>query len=377
MAVLLAGPAGAVTPADQMRAIYRTDAPISAFSGEFLAALPLETVQTFIDELRDVTGPILDVEEADDGLILRTRSHDMTARITLSEAGQITGLWFGQPVPIDVSLEEVEARLGELPGEVSWIVVREGEVLSRDGGDKALAVGSAFKLAVLAVLRDEIAAETRAWDDVVRLRNRHRALPSGILQDFPEGAPLTLHSVAALMIAMSDNTATDLLIDVLGRDAVAEKLGVEDLLSTREFFALKSSAGLRDRYLGADGPEARREAAVAAASAARLDPGKASMPHMAGIEWYVPVERLCTLMGEVAHLDLMAIPSQSVPLPVYRFGRVAFKGGSENGVLNLTAQFRDEQAQDVCVSLTVNAEGGMEVDDVTHGFAALASVFRD
>ena len=43
-------------------------------------------------------------------------------------------------------------------------------------------------------------------------------------QDWPKGAPVTLHTLATLMISISDNTATDQLIAIVGRDAIAEEL---------------------------------------------------------------------------------------------------------------------------------------------------------
>lgn len=46
--------------------------------------------------------------------------------------------------------------------------------------------------------------------------------PTGRLQDEPTGTSVTVAEAADLMIAISDNTATDLLIDLVGRDAVED-----------------------------------------------------------------------------------------------------------------------------------------------------------
>ena len=81
-------------------------------------------------------------------------------------------------------------------------------------------MGSTFKLATLTALRRDIEKKKRAWTDVVTLRPEVRSLPSGILRDWPDGSPLTLYALAALMISKSDNTATDALIGLLGRDAI-------------------------------------------------------------------------------------------------------------------------------------------------------------
>ncbi|TGD44549.1 hypothetical protein EEB11_02875 [Pseudotabrizicola sediminis] len=80
-------------------------------------------------------------------------------------------------------------------------------------------------------------AGQRDWADVVRLDSHNTSLPSGLMQDWPVGSSVTLHTATLLMIAESDNTATDLLIDLLGRDRIAARLGLatQDLLTTREF----------------------------------------------------------------------------------------------------------------------------------------------
>src|SRR5215472_9459217 len=106
--------------------------------------------------------------------------------------------------------------------------------------DTALAVGSTFKLAALATLRSDVDKKKRSWKDVVELRPEAKSLPSGVLQDWPDHAPLTLYTLAALMISQSDNTATDALIGLLGREKVeAFASRNKPYLTTREMFVLK------------------------------------------------------------------------------------------------------------------------------------------
>ena len=97
------------------------------------------------------------------------------------------------------------AALKALPGEVAYLVEQEGEVLAAHRADDKLAVGSAFKLAVLLALHERIESGAADWADVIRLKPGHVSLPSGFLQRMPPGSPLTLHSLAAAMIAESDS----------------------------------------------------------------------------------------------------------------------------------------------------------------------------
>jgi beta-lactamase class A len=129
-------------------------------------------------------------------------------------------------------------------------------------GHEQFAIGSTFKLWVLDALAGEIALGRLRWDQVVRLGQR--SVPSGMMQDWPQGAAVTVETLATLMISRSDNTATDTLIRLLGREAVARRViatrhsapqRMLPILTTAEVFALKS------------GPEADRQAFLAVSEA--------------------------------------------------------------------------------------------------------------
>ena len=69
-----------------------------------------------------------------------------------------------------------------------------------------IAVGSTVKLAVLAALEQEVEKGRLSWTSIVDLKPEWKSFPSGILREWPDGSPLTLHTLAALTIALSDNT---------------------------------------------------------------------------------------------------------------------------------------------------------------------------
>jgi beta-lactamase class A len=84
------------------------------------------------------------------------------------------------------------------------------------------------------------------WLERLTLRREDRTLGSGLLLDFSEGAALTLHDLAVLMMAISDNTATNMLIDRLGRGAINQAcreagLRVTELRGKVDFDRLRES----------------------------------------------------------------------------------------------------------------------------------------
>jgi beta-lactamase class A len=90
------------------------------------------------------------------------------------------------------------------------------------GGDEVAPLGSVFKLSVLGALADAIDAGALTWDDELTIEEADRSLPTGELQD-RVGGTTTVREAATLMVSLSDNTATDLLIHELDRSTVRRR----------------------------------------------------------------------------------------------------------------------------------------------------------
>lgn len=79
---------------------------------------------------------------------------------------------------------------------------------------------SMIKIMVLfELVRAGARGQAQLWERVT-LRRQDKTLGSGLLLDLDEGANLTLRDLAVLMMAISDNTATNMLIDRLGLHAI-------------------------------------------------------------------------------------------------------------------------------------------------------------
>jgi len=189
-------------------------------------AIQLASLGTF--EISKVTRPAPGASGTGSALVQLTSdkgySMPMTIVVDQSPPNLITGLLFGPPTRTAGSIEDILTQLRALPGEASLYVARiDGSTLvpivAVDTA-RAMAIGSAFKLYVLAELVREIQTGQRHWDDVVRIDSSWKSLPSGILQTWPSGAPVTLQTLATLMISQRDNTAADHLLHTLGRENV-------------------------------------------------------------------------------------------------------------------------------------------------------------
>jgi hypothetical protein len=313
--------------------------------------------------------------------------------ITPDASGQVIGFLIDRVEPADIAalttLDQVGKALSRLPGSAAFVVTdiaagRRPE--SALAADRPLAIGSTFKLVILAELVRAIDAGERRWTDEVTLGALE--LPAGGIHQLAPGTKVTLRRLAEQMISVSDNSATDQLLHELGRERVERMLGpvgfrdaAADVpfLSTMELFKLKGVEGgaLGRRYLAA-GPDERRR--MLDGEVARL-PGAAIGPLFADgkpvmndkLEWFASPADLARTMGWfAAHADtaagaealrILAINPGPAHAVRERFDYVGFKGGSEPGVISETVLVRDRALRWKVVSATWN-DPSAAIDEV-------------
>jgi beta-lactamase class A len=352
--------------ADQVVALLRGRGdPDAMFTPAFLAQVPAAQVRAVAAQLTGQYGAVrgldrLDIASPQAGVIHvafeRAIVHIQIA-IEPQPPHRIAGLLL---TGADVSGDTLAGLIGEiraLPGTASVAVARLGdgapERLAALEPDRPLAIGSTFKLFILAELSRQVAAGERRWSDVATLDRR--SFPAGTLGTWPRGAPVTLHTLASLMISVSDNSAADMLLHILGRENVERMmvtLGVEaaarnrPLLSTLEMAALKTGpAPALNAWQQADEAGRRRMLAqYADADPARIEVARftGNPLHIDSVEWFASSADLVRVMdwlrrhgGETA-LAILAINSALGPQLRGELAYAGYKGGSETGVLNLT-----------------------------------------
>ncbi|WP_216596339.1 serine hydrolase [Allocoleopsis franciscana] len=330
------------------------------FTPSFLSQIPVSPQQV-IESLKTALGAYQGVQEiGEDYLIIFDRG-SVPTKIVLDASGRITGLLFEAPRAKLSSLNEAIAQFKTLPGKVSLLVLEDNKERAALNATTSLAVGSAFKLAVLEALKGQIASGKRSWSDVVELQPNWKSLPSGILQNWPDGSRLTVETLAALMISQSDNTATDSLIYWVGKEAIeAVTSRNRPFLTTRELFLLKTdqNEALLQRYRAGD--EAQRRTVLNEVN--QLPPPEltaiGSSPKALDVEWFFTAQELCSLIEKVADLPLMSINPGVARAKDWQ--RLAFKGGSEPGVLNLTTWLLGKTGKRYCVAATWNNDESLD-----------------
>ncbi|NEP15884.1 MAG: serine hydrolase [Leptolyngbya sp. SIO4C1] len=333
----------------------------SWFADRFLTQIPLAQIDQIVRGITNSLGAYQRVEAADGQFRLIFERGQVPTRISLNRQGQIIGLLFEAPQLSAIAPEEILAEFEALPGEKHLLVLRDGEPLLSLNPEQPLAVGSAFKLQVLQALQAQIAAGVHQWDEIMPLQAELKSLPSGFLQTWPAGSPLTLQTLAALMMSQSDNTATDHVIALVGRESI-EALSPRNqpFLNTREFFTLKAPENepLLQRYRQDTVSERR----ALLATLANLNLPSVDIfnngPVALDVEWFMSATELCDAIAAVADLPLMSINPGLADAKDWQ--RVAFKGGSEPGVENLTTYLEAADGQHYCVTATWNNPDGID-----------------
>ncbi|HEY6189867.1 MAG TPA: serine hydrolase [Pyrinomonadaceae bacterium] len=274
---------------------------------------------------------------------------------------RITHLRMGAPISLAVSFEEILHEFNSLPGQsalcIAGILADKLDVLVAHNHNLQLAIGSTFKLYILSELLRSIDNGEHRWEEITTLDPRLRSLPTGILQQWPAGAPLTLHTLAALMISQSDNTAADHLLFLLGRKRIERMLHITghstpDLnvpfLSTIEKFRQDKAVEGRDidQRASSHGEE---PGAASGESDVEVDRDMISVPERiqgnGQAEWFASVIDLCHLVKWIRDnsalepdqkvLKLLAI-NPGLANPSGKWQYIGFKGGADTGVMNMT-----------------------------------------
>lgn len=351
----------------QLDAVIKAQlAPDAYFAPSFLAEISsIQVVSIFDSFIAQHGKPIQLLSAAPRGKYGATVKYAFersvaTIEIDIMQSGehQVIGMLVTSFATPDDTLERVAADIEALPGRTGFLVAALDEkgsarILDAHRSDEQFAIASTFKLYVLAELANQVSRGERSWQDVAPLT--HRSFSSVATSGWPKDSPMTLHSMASMMISVSDNSATDSLLFKLGREAVEKRLAFVGhsapdktlpFLSTVEAFALKANPDLRDRFLNI-GEAAQRDMLVSDAASLTLDKidnealskGPADIN---SVEWFASPTDLLLLLNHIREtksdtmLSIMGINPGLPKASAHQWRYVGYKGGSEPGVISMS-----------------------------------------
>ena len=134
--------------------------------------------------------------------------------------------------------EKIQAALSGFQGK-TWIYAKNldtGKDYSLRGNEQTR-TASTIKLAIMAEAFRQVSQGKVKWSDELVLTKEKKQGGTGVLSEFSDGAKIDLKTAVNLMIVVSDNTGTNLVLDKIGADNVNEymdSLGLTDIKSMRK-----------------------------------------------------------------------------------------------------------------------------------------------
>lgn len=160
-----------------------------------------------------------------------------------------------RPAKLNGDLASLEKRVADevaqFKGKVSLFAknIDTGKTFSLVG-DEPVQTASTIKVAVMVEAFARVAEQKAKWTDELVLTKEKKVGGSGILPEFADGLRLTLRDALTLMMLLSDNTATNLVIDTFGADSVNARM---------ETLGLKQTRLMRRVFGGGESAEGRKE----------------------------------------------------------------------------------------------------------------------
>jgi beta-lactamase class A len=101
------------------------------------------------------------------------------------------------------------------------------------GGNERVRTASTIKLPIMVAVFQAVADGQATWAEQLTLRDADKVTGSGVLTEFSDGVKLPIRDVMHLMIVLSDNTATNLIVDRVTADSVNAEMDKLGLKQTR------------------------------------------------------------------------------------------------------------------------------------------------
>ena len=344
-----------------------------------------------------------------ESLVAEVKIGAITYNVDLSvdAKGLIAGLYFSLnksvSIPTVSSWTEVDQDIKKMAPNASFLAAQLNtngtcSAVHEMNANTARPLGSMFKLFILGALAHAIQDHTVSWDQKLTLTESQKVGGSGVLQSDPNGTQLTVEQTALTMISVSDNTAADMLLSLVGRSAVEDQVRAwsshssldTPFLSAAEFFVLKwyDYPRLANHFLSLD-PVQRLSYLTSTVDRVRASAimSTSSPRAIDSVEWFASPLDICHALSGLSSLEsqpglsplstILSTNNGGIPLNVATWPRIWFKGGSEPGVLTLGYLARDSAGKSfVVIVMLSNTKKAIAPSSTLLGLGVVAGSFN-
>ncbi|MEG0370311.1 MAG: serine hydrolase [Hungatella sp.] len=151
---------------------------------------------------------------------------------------------------------QIERQLQALPGRIGFYYhnLATGEEMRYHDREKMMAA-SVIKLYIMAAAFAKMERGEFSPDQMITMKKEYRVPSCGALAYLHEGLEVTVLDLITLMIIFSDNTATNILMDLLGISEVnriIQDLGYRNTVLNRKMYDTEKSARGIQNYITAE-----------------------------------------------------------------------------------------------------------------------------
>lgn len=145
----------------------------------------------------------------------------------------------------------VQAAIDAYPGTAGVsLLTSDGDEFGHNQ-NKLCSAASVIKIPLMAEVFRQRDAGTYSLDDIRPVNAEDKAVGSGVLKGFHDGVETTIHDLLYVMMSISDNTATNMLIDLAGMDNVNKlirDMGHEGTVLVRKMQGRPASGEQKENY---------------------------------------------------------------------------------------------------------------------------------
>ncbi len=130
--------------------------------------------------------------------------------------------------------QRVKAKIQGFPGKVS-LYAKNLETGAIYGilPEEPVQTASTIKLAIMVECFSEVAGGKLKWTEPLKITENEKVSGTGVVQDLSDGDELPIRDLMDLMIVLSDNTATNLILNRITGNAVNARMAQLGLVQTR------------------------------------------------------------------------------------------------------------------------------------------------
>ncbi|MFC3832880.1 MULTISPECIES: serine hydrolase [Deinococcus] len=307
---------------------------IDFFSNATKTTVDVIEIQEKLEKILQMSGKLLSVEPSGDLWRVNFRTRVLLVRIVVNALMKISDLRVISMMDVCESIDSICDEIRDFGDCVSFSITRNGLEVQNHRVDSQMQIASLFKLFIAREYLDLKKNYSDFDNRIIKIDSAMVSLQTGILQDFPDKTYINYNMIFNLMLCLSDNTAADMLLDIVGRSSIEKYLSESSIpaMKTRECYVMNTYyEKYADLWFASD---YHTRLKVLASTPYDTPSILHFYREMIGtpIGWYSTAKKINNVMSDLIECSILGFGKPPIIFDVNRFTFFRYKGGSSPGV---------------------------------------------